>query len=99
MDVIGSLKDIDVDGELPPWKKAADKRRENAKNEKRTKEQAFEDVVNNCNLGEPVTVKDLSEGFSSTGKEVAERTIRDWIAKFGYMIDKNNGNVVVKKED
>ena len=97
--MIGSLKDIDADGEAPPWKKATDKRKANAKAEKRSKAQEFEDAVNNCNMGEPPTVKDLSEWFSSSGKEVAERTIRDWVAKFGYMIDKNNGYIVIKKVD
>ncbi|MNR54218.1 hypothetical protein D3C85_1743640 [compost metagenome] len=54
--------------------------------------------MNNCNMGEAPTLKDLTEWFSSTGKPVAERTIRDWVTKYGFMIDKNNGSVVVKKD-
>ncbi|NOV01362.1 AAA family ATPase [Paenibacillus planticolens] len=99
VDEVGSLKDIDPDGDgaRPPWQKASGKRKDKAQAERRSKAEEFEDAVNNCNMGEPPTVKDLQEWFSSTGKEVAERTIRDWIAKHGFVIDKNNGNVVVKK--
>ena len=53
--------------------------------------------MNNCNMGEPPTVKNLAEWFSSTGKNVAERTVRDWVKKFGYYVDKNSG--VVLKSD
>ncbi|QYR20824.1 AAA family ATPase [Paenibacillus sp. sptzw28] len=99
VDNVGSLKDIEPEGDgQPPWKKATGKRKDKANTERRSKAEEFEDAVNNCNMGEPPTVKDLSEWFSSTGKSVAERTIRDWVAKHGYVIDKNNGNVVVKKD-
>ncbi|MDT2291687.1 hypothetical protein P7H15_00335 [Paenibacillus larvae] len=37
----------------------------------------FEEVVKNCNFGEPPTVLDVISWYSSTGKEVAERTVRD----------------------
>ncbi|SEU32494.1 AAA family ATPase [Paenibacillus sp. NFR01] len=98
VDEVGSLKDIEPEGEAsPPWKKATGKRKEKAGQQRRSKAEEFEDAVANCNMGEPPTVKDLTEWFSTTGKTVAERTMRDWIAKFGYMIDKNNGNTVVKK--
>lgn len=99
VDSIGSLKDVDAEGEAPPWKLATNKRKTSAKNERRSKEQEFEDAINNCNFGKPPTVKELISYFSSAGKEVAERTMRDWVKAFGYMIDKNNGNVVVKKND
>ena len=42
----------------------------------------------NCNMGEPPTLNDLVEWFSAAGKEVALRTVRDWVAKFGYYVDK-----------
>lgn len=98
VDEVGSLKDIEPEGDAPAWKKATSKRKDSADKERRNKAEEFEDAVNNCNMGEPPTVKDLSEWFSTTGKTVAERTIRDWVKKYGYKIDKNNGNVVVKKE-
>ena len=98
VDEVGSLKDIDPEGDKPAWQKATDKRKSSAKKERRSKAEEFEEVVTNCNFGELPTVKDVVEWYSSTGKEVAERTVRDWIYKYGYMIDKNNGNVIVKKE-
>jgi len=98
IDNTGSLKDIDPEGESAPWQKATGKRKDKAKEQRRSKAEEFEDAVNNCNTGEPPTLKELSEWFSSAGKTVAERTIRDWVTKYGYMIDKNNGSVVVKKE-
>lgn len=99
VDTVGNLKDVETEGEAPPWRRATDKRKDKAKKERRSKKQEFEDAVNECNMGSPPTVKDLVSWFSSTGKEVAERTMRDWIKNFGYMIDKNNGNVVLKKND
>ncbi|OAS21153.1 AAA family ATPase [Paenibacillus oryzisoli] len=101
VDDVGSLKDIDPEGEgnKPPWQKAIGKRKDKAKEDRRSKAEEFEDAVNNCNMGEPPTLKDLAEWFSSTGKPVAERTIRDWVTKHGFMVDKNNGSVVVKKND
>ncbi|WP_419877696.1 AAA family ATPase [Brevibacillus centrosporus] len=98
VDDVGSLKDIEPEGDAPAWKKATNKRKDSAKKDRRSKAEEFEDAVNNCNMGEPPTVKDLQDWFSSTGKPIAERTIRDWITKYGYRIDKNKG-VVVKKED
>lgn len=100
VDEVGSLKDIDPEGESakPPWQKASGKRKDKANAQRRSKAEEFEDAVNNCNMGEAPTLKDLTEWFSSTGKPVAERTIRDWVTKYGFMIDKNNGSVVVKKD-
>ncbi|WP_445671194.1 AAA family ATPase [Paenibacillus sp. FSL K6-2524] len=100
VDDVGSLKDIDPEGESqPPWQKATGKRKERAKEERRSKADEFVDAVANCNMGEPPTVKDLQEWFSSTGKEVSDRTVRSWVTKFGFRIDRNNGNVVIKSDD
>lgn len=96
VDEVGSLKDIDPEGDKPAWQKATNKRKDSAKKERRNKAEEFEEAVSNCNFGEPPTVKDLMDWYSSTGKEVAERTVRDWVKKYGYMIDKNNSNVIVK---
>ncbi|MBG9773550.1 AAA family ATPase [Brevibacillus laterosporus] len=96
VDEVGSLKDIEPEGEKPAWQKATDKRKDKAKKERRSKAEEFEEVVNNCNFGEPPTVKDIVEWYSSTGKAVAERTVRDWVKKYGYLIDKENGDVIVK---
>ncbi|MGG0754268.1 DNA primase, partial [Brevibacillus laterosporus] len=96
VDEVGSLKDIEPEGEKPAWQKATDKRKDKANKERRSKAEEFEDAVNNCKFGEPPTVKDIVEWYSSTGKAVAERTVRDWVKKYGYLIDKENGNVIVK---
>lgn len=98
VDEVGSLKDIEPEGEKPAWQKATDKRKDKAKKERRSRAEEFEDVVNNCKFGEPPTVKDIVEWYSSTGKEFAERTVRDWVKKYGYMIDKNNGNIIIKND-
>ncbi|MEJ8546608.1 AAA family ATPase [Brevibacillus borstelensis] len=96
VDEVGSLKDIEPEGDRPAWQKAAGKRKDKAKEQRRTKAEEFEDVVNNSKFGEPPTVKDIVEWYSSTGKEVPERTVRDWVKRYGYRIDKENGNVIVK---
>lgn len=100
VDEVGSLKDIDPEGESqPPWQKAAGKRKEKAKKERRSKAEEFEDVINNCNFGKPPTILDVMAWYESTGKEVAERTVRDWVRKFGYKIDRSLGFRIIKKED
>lgn len=86
VDDVGSLKDIEPEGETPAWKKATNKRKESARQERRSKESQFEDAVNNCNFGEPPTVKDIVEWFGKSGKEVSERTVRDWIKRYGYVL-------------
>ena len=93
LDAIGVLKDLEADGEAPPWQKASGKAKKNAEKKAVSKRREFEDAVANCNAGEPPTVKDLVQWYSGAGKEVAERTIRDWVKKFGFCIDKNSGKV------
>lgn len=98
LDDSGALADIDPEGEAPPWVKAAGKRKQSAQKQRRSKAQEFDDAVANCNMGEPPTVNDLADWFSSTGKEVSSRTVRDWVKRFGYTIDKNSG-LVTKRDD
>lgn len=94
IDDSGILGDLASDGEQPPWRRAADKNKNRLESERRSKETEFEDAVQNCNMGEPPTVKDLVQWYSVAGKEVQERTIRSWVKKFGFYIDKNNGKVL-----
>jgi len=98
IDYTGSLKDIDPEGESAPWQKATGKRKDKAKEQRRSKAEEFEDVVNSCNFGEPPTLLDVTAWYESTGKEVAERTVRDWIKRYGYEIDRENGFRIIKKE-
>ena len=99
IDESGILGDLDSDGVQPPWKKAAKKNKNRLENERRSKASEFEDAVANCNMGEPPTVKDLAQWYSSSGKEVPERTIRSWVKKFGFFIDKNTGKVIKSDEE
>jgi len=95
----GILKDVDPEGERPPWIKATDKRKNKAQKQRRSKAEEFADAVNNSNMGDPPTVKNLVEWFSSTGKEIPVTTVRTWVKQYGYKIDKNNGNIVIKNDD
>lgn len=94
MDEIGVLKDLEADGEAPPWQRASGKAKQNAEKKAVSKKREFEDAVQNCNMGEPPTLQDLVQWFSDAGNEVTERTIRNWVKRFGFCIDKNNGTVV-----
>ncbi|MFZ3172053.1 MAG: AAA family ATPase [Carboxydocellales bacterium] len=91
VDKIGSLNDVKPEGEIPSWQKGKEKRKDQAKAERQNKKEQFERAVESCNFGEPPTVKMLTESLG-----IKERTVRDWIKSYGYMIDKNNGNCVVK---
>ncbi|MBQ3107379.1 MAG: DNA primase, partial [Firmicutes bacterium] len=90
----GILKDLESESAAPAWKKASGKAKVKAKEKSVNEKQKFEDAVNNCNMGEPPTLKNLVQWYSDSGKEVTERTIRNWVKKFGFSIDKNNGTVV-----
>ncbi|MEE1199029.1 MAG: hypothetical protein U0L09_00100, partial [Christensenellales bacterium] len=94
IDESGILGDLESDGVQPPWKKASNKAKKNAEVTAANKKQDFESAVQNCNMGEPPTVKDLAQWYSSAGKDVPERTIRSWVKKFGFYIDKNTGKVL-----
>lgn len=94
VDAGGMLTDLTANADEPPWKKGVRKRQSGSLQERRSKEQEFCDAVERCNMGEPPTVNDLVEWYSSTGKNVAPRTVRDWIKRYGFSVDKNTGKVV-----
>ena len=98
IDDSGILGDLESDGVQPPWRKAANKNKNRLESERKNKATEFESAVQNCNMGEPPTVKDLAQWYSSTGKDVPERTIRSWVKKFGFYIDKNTGKVLKSEE-
>nr|DAP82299.1 MAG TPA: Helicase REPLICATION [Caudoviricetes sp.] len=93
LDDSGILGDMAPDSMAPPWQKANRNRRKNADLNRRSKEEEFSDAVANCCAGEPPTVKDLSEWYAGTGKEVKDDTIRKWVKKFGFCLDKNDGKI------
>ena len=94
VDAGGMLADLTANSDEPLWKTGVRKRQSGALQERRSKEQEFCDAVERCNMGEPPTVNDLVEWYSSIGKNVAPRTVRDWIKKYGFCVDKNTGKVV-----
>lgn len=93
LDDVGVLKDLEADGEAPPWQRASGKAKKNAQKKAAGKKQQFEEAVANCCMGEAPTVNDLVEWFSDAGSEVAKRTVQSWVKKFGFYIDKNNGKI------
>lgn len=99
MDDVGVLKDLEADGEAPPWQRASGKAKKNAEKKAASKRREFEDAVENCNAGEPPTVNDLVSYFSDAGNEVTKRTIQNWVKKFGFYIDKNSGKVLQQDDE
>jgi hypothetical protein len=99
MDDVGVLKDLEAESEAPPWQRASQKAEVSKKKKTASKRRKFEDAVANCCMGEPPTVKDLVQWFSDAGEEIPERTMRDWIKKFGFCLDKNSGKVVKAEAD
>ncbi len=69
------LKDVEAEGEKPPWKKAMDKRKPKEKRQKEIKistENAFE----NCSFSGEVTLKSMSEYLTLTEKAVRNRLLQ-----------------------
>lgn len=90
LDKIGSLKDVEAEGEAPPWQKAKQQRKKNATLERAELNASLENAIRSCNFGDPPTLKMLAESMG-----VSERTARDRIQKSGrYIIDKNSKTVV-----
>lgn len=98
MDDSEVLSDLSADGGTSNWQKAQRSRKEKAELNRRSQEQEFADAVANCCAGEPPTVKELAEWFSGTGKSAKEDTIRKWVKKFGFQLDKNSGQVCKSSE-
>ena len=89
----GVLSDVRTEDEAPPWKKAMDKRKEGAKAVRDDKNQELEQAIDACAFGEPPTKKQLAEYLG-----ISERSVGDRIKMHGgFMVDKNNGGVVVRK--
>lgn len=78
IDEIGSLKDIQLETEKPPWQRGTDKIKKNAKDRKADRKKALEEAVDGSNFGEVPTVKDVAEYLG-----ISERTARDRIKEHG----------------
>lgn len=87
----GALQDMDIAGEASaPWQKAKKQRKSNKKDEAKKEQQSFENAVENCNFGDPPTIKNLSESLG-----LSERTVWRKIEKYDYEV--KNGKVFKKK--
>lgn len=85
VDAIGSLKDINAEGEGPIWKKNLGKKKspEDAKKERK---ESLEKAYEACGIDEQITVKSLAEYMGIT-----ERTVRNRIKEHGgFWIDEGN---------
>ncbi len=98
VDCSGVLADVQAETEAVPWRKAAESRKKAAKAKRQGRQDTFEDAVQNSNFGDPPTVKNLCEYLGGAGETASERTVRDWIKRYGYQIDRNSG-CVRKKQD
>ncbi len=77
VDVVGLLKDLEAEGDKPPWQRAIEKRKPKEKKEKDRKV-AVENAFDFCTMEETVTVKDMMIYM-----EASERSIRRWIKEHG----------------
>ena len=93
VDMTGILNDISNDDKRPFYERATAKRKENAADKNEQNRIKFENAVNICNAGEAPTVKQIAEYL---GLEV--RTVRNWVKKYGYEINKNT-NLVEKTQE
>ncbi|MHB8124671.1 MAG: AAA family ATPase [Desulfitobacteriaceae bacterium] len=94
VDDVGSLKDVETEGSAPPYIRATKKRKSNANKTREEKNIEFENAVNNCKAGSPPTKKEVADYLGG----ITDRSVSDRIkAHGGYMVDKNNDNVIVRK--
>ena len=93
VDNTGILKDVADEDTLPSFKKASIKRKQNNENRNEKNKVKFENAINFCNGGEAPTVKQVMEYLD----DMPEKTLRGWIKKFGYAVDKNT-HLIVKCE-
>lgn len=93
VDTTDILKDISDEEKLPSFKKATKKRTQNNDNKNEQNRIKFENAVNLCNAGEAPTTSQLAEYL-----DLDPRTVRNWIKRYGYEINKNT-NLVEKKQE
>ena len=91
IDRSGVLKDLGAEGDLPAWQVMNEKRKKQAEKQNDDIKGKFEKAIQNAACGEPPTVKELTEFL-----EMSERSVRRYITKFGYFLDKNDNTVKQK---
>lgn len=85
VDDTGILKDVEPEGETPPWKKNFTKKK-TADERKEERKQALEAAYEACGIDEQVTVNAIAEYMG-----VTEKTVRNRIKEHGgFWIDEGN---------
>ncbi|MDE7194123.1 MAG: AAA family ATPase, partial [Oscillospiraceae bacterium] len=93
-DYSGVLKDAGAEGDLPAWQAMNDKRKKQAKQQNDVNKERFENAMQNAHFGEPPTIKEVVEYL-----ELSEKTVRRYIEKFGYQIDKRTKTIIERETD
>ena len=93
VDRTGILKDVADEEKRPFYERATAKRKEKAADKNEQNRIKFENAVALCNAGEPPTTAQLAEYL-----DLEARTVRNWVKKFGYKINKNT-NLVEKASE
>lgn len=84
VDNVGSLNDVEPEGERPPWQKAIDKRK-NPESKKKDRKVALENAIEGGGIGATVTVQDVADYLG-----ISEKTARRHINEHGsYTITDN----------
>lgn len=93
VDDIGSLEDVEAEGESTTWQKAAENRKKNASDKRRDLNAEISNAIvdyKNANFGDDPTVKDLAN-FTNTKL----RTMQDQIKKHPTLaVDKSTNKIV-----
>lgn len=89
-DIAGCLKDVDAESDDPPWKKGKKARLQQGAETRESQAEETVNAIENCNFGNPPTLKQLADYLS-----VSERTVRKRLDNcHGYMFDKNSKTIV-----
>lgn len=91
MDDVGSLKDIQLEDERPPWKRGSESNKKNAKDRREERRRALEAALEGSNFGDNPSINDVADYLG-----ISVRTARDRINEHGgYAIE---DGIVKKKQ-
>lgn len=93
IDRSGVLKDLGAEGDLPQWEVMKERRKKQIDKHNDDNKEKFDNAVQNACCGEPPTVQEVIDYLGSN-----DTTVRRWIKKFGYEVEKRT-KTIVKKED
>lgn len=91
VDEVGSLKDVEPEGEAPAWQKNAKGKKKSAKERKEEQNEALETAYEACSIDEEITLESLAEFMG-----VTDRTVRNRIKSHGGF-EIENGEVLRKE--